>query len=98
MTCTTARLTVSIRVAKSRSRTRSSVSSPQRRPLSTAVSTSSLDCASGRHSYTAANCSGVMIVRGWAGTGGVLTPLHGCRNVTWSLSAVVKTALSTTKQ
>ena len=46
----------------------------------------SLDCASGRHSYKAANCSGVMIVRGWAGTGGVLTPLHGCRNVTWSLA------------
>jgi hypothetical protein len=39
--------------------------SPQRSPLSTTVSTSSRDCSSAGHSYNAANCSGVMMVRGW---------------------------------
>jgi hypothetical protein len=33
-------------------------SAHQRRPLSTSVSTRSLDCASGRYSCTTANCSG----------------------------------------
>jgi hypothetical protein len=37
-----------------------------------------------------------MMVRGFTGTGGILTPLHGCRTVTWSLSAVVKIALRMT--
>jgi hypothetical protein len=46
-TVTTARLTVSIRVANSMSRPRSSVSSPHLSPVSMAVSTSSCDCASG---------------------------------------------------
>ena len=39
------------------------------------------------------NCSGVTTVSSRGGTVGVLTPLHGCKKVTWSFSAVVKTAL-----
>jgi hypothetical protein len=35
-----------------------------------------------------------MIDGGLIGTGGVFTPLHGCRKITWSLSAVVKIAPS----
>jgi len=42
----------------------------------------------------ASNCSGLMIFGGFTATGGVFTPLHGCRKITWSLSAVVKIALS----
>jgi len=63
------------------SRTRSSVSSPQRSPLSTSVSTISRHIGSGSASYTALNCSGVRIVYGLTGTVGVFTPLHGCKNV-----------------
>ena len=37
-----------------------------------------------------------MMVRGWAGTGGILTPFHGWSDLTWSLSALVKMAPSTT--
>lgn len=40
--------------------------------------------------------SALMILRGRVATGGVLTPLPGCRKTTWSLNAVVKIASSTT--
>ena len=36
----------------------------------------------GRAKYSSSNCSGEMIRRGFFGTGGVFTPLHGCRKVT----------------
>ena len=51
-TWTTVRLTVSMREPNSMSRTRSSVSSPQRSPLSMSVSTSSRHRGSGSASYT----------------------------------------------
>jgi hypothetical protein len=37
-----------------------------------------------------------MIVHGLAGTGGVLTPLHGCSTFIWSLRAMAKLALKIT--
>src|SRR5579872_4006549 len=88
----TFRLTVTIRVARSTSRTRSSISSPHRSPLSISVSTSSLVSAEGRALYSTSNCSGVTIVRTVAGTDGIFTPWHGWMAVTWSFSAVVNRA------
>lgn len=41
------------------------------------VSTSSRERASGSSRYRSANRSGVMIVRGFTGTGGIFTPLQG---------------------
>ena len=39
-----------------------------------------------------------MICLSFLATAGVLTPLHGCRYMIWSLSAVVKIALRITMQ
>lgn len=40
----------------------------------------------------ASYCSGVTMTRGLRATVGVLRPAQGCRNTTWSASAVVKIA------
>ena len=42
----------------------------------------------------ASNCSGVTMTSGFLGAGGTFTPLQGCRKMIWSLSAVVKIALT----
>jgi hypothetical protein len=60
-----------------------------------ATSASSRDCSSGNTAAIASNSAGVRILNGLAGTGGAATPLHGCKRITWSFSAVVKIELST---